>query len=674
MASSSWFARLFNLLTGLFAAKQSTDQPSALQAELANSASNMSGMQMTPNNSKRESPGRSEPPDYNETPAPVPAPAPPAEPPVMGPPAPPPLPEPWQPYPILPIDAQDMPLWPPERIDVHRFNDLLGDWLGSPVEDMKRLFIKQVVLDDDTTIDVETIKIPGFIGISDQELLEDPQGKQVSGYEDVAKFLARDGLLVCTYQWNKERYGLPIDTRKRLEEDIFKEAFIKNEAHHAGVLIPAQRLNAADARIAAFAAFNEPDTYHSGLYGRDGYVAVVQRLVFPSFVTQAQARGYTDSIICWLALINPFAKFPDDYNGGDPTRIGDRPTLKEFLQNVVLASLEDESALAFFNEEVNKTYCAEFVFVGLNTPLYPFNKPGLMRLLDGDEQKAEQVLLLRDQQNSKQDNILSQRSGNPQFQAFNIQMPVVPEVLPPLDALLAQQGQKVDESSIPFPPFTISQVIRCAFRTLLPRQQLQDNHDLAAAQARLFRSMEPALLEQLGLESAPPNNAQAAGVRQFIELVSQQLEQKFDSYAEFDRVVDGIMAEADQMLVGAGDRVRFVPPRIYVDLGQNDGDDNLPRGWGFGLETVGALVGRGVVGTAANATAGPRVLRLSEPRMRGEQVRQVQAALRQAGITVSVDGIFGPDTEEAVRAFQQQSGMAVDGVVGQKTREQLGLE
>ncbi|NET35108.1 MAG: peptidoglycan-binding protein, partial [Cyanothece sp. SIO1E1] len=28
----------------------------------------------------------------------------------------------------------------------------------------------------------------------------------------------------------------------------------------------------------------------------------------------------------------------------------------------------------------------------------------------------------------------------------------------------------------------------------------------------------------------------------------------------------------------------------------------------------------------------------------------------------------------AVRAFQQQSGMAVDGVVGQKTREQLGLE
>jgi hypothetical protein len=48
----------------------------------------------------------------------------------------------------------------------------------------------------------------------------------------------------------------------------------------------------------------------------------------------------------------------------------------------------------------------------------------------------------------------------------------------------------------------------------------------------------------------------------------------------------------------------FVPPRIYVDLGQNDGDNNLPQGWGFKLETVGALIARSAIkGTADGAIA-----------------------------------------------------------------------
>ncbi|MBF2065718.1 MAG: family 10 glycosylhydrolase [Calothrix sp. C42_A2020_038] len=34
----------------------------------------------------------------------------------------------------------------------------------------------------------------------------------------------------------------------------------------------------------------------------------------------------------------------------------------------------------------------------------------------------------------------------------------------------------------------------------------------------------------------------------------------------------------------------MVPPRIYIDLGQQDGDNNLPQGWGFDLKTVGSLI------------------------------------------------------------------------------------
>jgi putative peptidoglycan binding protein len=53
---------------------------------------------------------------------------------------------------------------------------------------------------------------------------------------------------------------------------------------------------------------------------------------------------------------------------------------------------------------------------------------------------------------------------------------------------------------------------------------------------------------------------------------------------------------------------------------------------------------------------------------RGKAVARVQRAL---GITV--DGIFGPQTFEAVRSFQQRAGLIVDGVVGPQTRLALDL-
>lgn len=59
---------------------------------------------------------------------------------------------------------------------------------------------------------------------------------------------------------------------------------------------------------------------------------------------------------------------------------------------------------------------------------------------------------------------------------------------------------------------------------------------------------------------------------------------------------------------------------------------------------------------------------------KGAQVRTLQTKLKKWGYyTGSVDGIYGSQTVTAVRYFQRVNGLAVDGVVGQKTAKALGM-
>ncbi|MFB2974822.1 peptidoglycan-binding protein [Microseira sp. BLCC-F43] len=67
----------------------------------------------------------------------------------------------------------------------------------------------------------------------------------------------------------------------------------------------------------------------------------------------------------------------------------------------------------------------------------------------------------------------------------------------------------------------------------------------------------------------------------------------------------------------------------------------------------------------------PRILKLSRPFMEGSDVKKLQEYLKKAGIAVSVDWVFGPKTEKAVKEFQQQKGLDPNGIVGSKTLEQM---
>ena len=67
-------------------------------------------------------------------------------------------------------------------------------------------------------------------------------------------------------------------------------------------------------------------------------------------------------------------------------------------------------------------------------------------------------------------------------------------------------------------------------------------------------------------------------------------------------------------------------------------------------------------------------LTAQERRPSQEQIKGAQERLKAAGHDPgSVDGVWGPQTEAAVRAYQQQHGLPVSGALDEATRTALGL-
>jgi len=68
----------------------------------------------------------------------------------------------------------------------------------------------------------------------------------------------------------------------------------------------------------------------------------------------------------------------------------------------------------------------------------------------------------------------------------------------------------------------------------------------------------------------------------------------------------------------------------------------------------------------------PRDLHVTSPHMRGPDVKALQERLAKLGYAVGItDSVYGPTTAGAVRAFQRDHKLEVDGWVGPRTFEEL---
>lgn len=101
-------------------------------------------------------------------------------------------------------------------------------------------------------------------------------------------------------------------------------------------------------------------------------------------------------------------------------------------------------------------------------------------------------------------------------------------------------------------------------------------------------------------------------------------------------------------------------------------NDHIPEDGDFGPVTASRLSYAPAEGFAGIKPY--RTLCLTQPLQVGDDVGKLQLALRAAGIPLAkADKVFGEDTAQAVKMFQGKKGLVADGVVGDFTRQVLGL-
>ncbi|MFC4425092.1 N-acetylmuramoyl-L-alanine amidase [Deinococcus navajonensis] len=115
-----------------------------------------------------------------------------------------------------------------------------------------------------------------------------------------------------------------------------------------------------------------------------------------------------------------------------------------------------------------------------------------------------------------------------------------------------------------------------------------------------------------------------------------------------------------------GERVRSAQ-RLLIAQGHNlTADGSYGAGTASAVSAFQSGVGLTPDGVIGSATW-ERLIRTVRQGDSGPAVQAAQGQLAARGYSVTVDGVFGPGTDTAVRSFQSSRGLSADGVVGPNT-------
>ncbi|MEG4803761.1 peptidoglycan-binding protein [Microcoleus sp. ARI1-B5] len=133
--------------------------------------------------------------------------------------------------------------------------------------------------------------------------------------------------------------------------------------------------------------------------------------------------------------------------------------------------------------------------------------------------------------------------------------------------------------------------------------------------------------------------------------------------------VDGIFSQSTAKAVSQFQEAAGIAPDGIV--GQDTWNRLFPASEGA-IENPIANAPQTADNTEINPQQQPTNFPVLRRRMRGPAVRDLQERLRAKGfLRASADGVFGPETQAAVKAAQRQYQLPADGIVGHATWEAL---
>ncbi|MBT9315629.1 peptidoglycan-binding domain-containing protein [Leptothoe spongobia] len=138
----------------------------------------------------------------------------------------------------------------------------------------------------------------------------------------------------------------------------------------------------------------------------------------------------------------------------------------------------------------------------------------------------------------------------------------------------------------------------------------------------------------------------------------RELQQSLDSNGLFPAAIDGVYGSETTRAVRQFQRIRGLEVTGIAD------DDTL--------DELGVDLDRLTVGLSHpehGFISGDRVT----PDSSSEDVRTLQQVLRMFGFDLDTDGIYGGQTEQAVRAYERTAGLSVDGIADRTTLLDMGF-
>lgn len=393
--------------------------------------------------------------------------------------------------------------------------------------------------------------------------------------KDIARFFAPGEVFICV-KHHKPQHPMLGSGGK---EDV------KFDSTHIEIGVGVEIKEAGGKVKRGAVTLNNPQDYERGLFGAPDYPMIFLKLKFPAGISAKEKAAYIDNIRTWLVIANTFTNFPGNYNGGDP--LGTRSVSQvrtlgdQLLKAMAGTAQEKRAATAWLAEADNQVYCAELAHVAVNLGIHcPLNKSGLGARFAAVAAALKSKKFVGD---------------NPNVNAALVDLTTAPADLKPMAERLGVAATEPTPESpfgagLALRPMTLASMIEEFIKEHVPRNRdqalsPQEAATLAAAQAALYTSAKPGILESLGMGQKPATDPQRQAIEGLMTQIGQVIATPYTDYAELRRNLEPLLKQAAQV---TGPRPNgtgaFMPPHAWLlhALGKLDNNGGL-----MGVEVVG---------------------------------------------------------------------------------------